>query len=43
MVSSLAVILLAFGLVTFAGLVTMGSGLVLSFLFYANLRPGDAK
>jgi Na+-driven multidrug efflux pump len=35
--------LVGLGLVTFAGLVTMGSGLVLSFLLYANLRPGDAK
>lgn len=35
--------LVGLGLVTFAGLVTMGSGLALSFLLYANLRPGDAK
>jgi putative MATE family efflux protein len=35
--------LLGLGIVTFAGLVAMGSGLSLSFLLYANLEPRDAK
>jgi putative MATE family efflux protein len=35
--------LLSLGIVTFAGLVAMGSGLSLSFLLYANLQPRDAK
>ena len=35
--------LVGLGVVTFAGLVAVGSVLPLAFLLYANLEPRDAK